>query len=78
MPEQAYFYPKHICIRGINMIVCYCYSFVLLVCADDVGQRALIGKVCMDRNNSVKHYKETIEESHEETCRCVSAMSFHT
>lgn len=36
---------------------------------DDLGQRALVGKVCMDRNNSVKHYKETTQESQEESCR---------
>lgn len=41
---------------------------------DDFGQRALVGKVCMDRNSSVKHYKETSQESEDETHRCVSAV----
>lgn len=39
------------------------------VFADDFGQRALVGKVCMDRNNSMKHYRETSQESQDETCR---------
>uniref|UniRef100_A0AAQ5WXD8 Guanine deaminase n=1 Tax=Amphiprion ocellaris TaxID=80972 RepID=A0AAQ5WXD8_AMPOC len=37
----------------------------------DFGQRALVGKVCMDRNDSVKHYRESIQESHDETCRFI-------
>ncbi|KAG8012135.1 Guanine deaminase [Nibea albiflora] len=41
---------------------------------NDFGQRALVGKVCMDRNNSVKHYKETSQESQEETCRLCSGV----
>uniref|UniRef100_A0A3Q3H412 Guanine deaminase n=1 Tax=Labrus bergylta TaxID=56723 RepID=A0A3Q3H412_9LABR len=40
----------------------------------DFGQRALVGKVCMDRNNSVKHYKETSQESQEETCRFIAEL----
>uniref|UniRef100_A0A8C9ZFD3 Guanine deaminase n=1 Tax=Sander lucioperca TaxID=283035 RepID=A0A8C9ZFD3_SANLU len=47
-------------------------SLLLGQIANDFGQRALVGKVCMDRNNSVKHYKETNQESQEETCRWVS------
>ncbi|XP_023141332.2 guanine deaminase [Amphiprion ocellaris] len=39
--------------------------------ANDFGQRALVGKVCMDRNDSVKHYRESIQESHDETCRFI-------
>ncbi|RXM27579.1 Guanine deaminase [Acipenser ruthenus] len=31
--------------------------------ADKIGQRALVGKVCMDINNTVEEYKETTEES---------------
>lgn len=42
--------------------------------ADDLGQRALVGKVCMDRNNPAKYYKETCQESQEETCRWVPAV----
>uniref|UniRef100_A0A3Q3GWD4 Guanine deaminase n=1 Tax=Labrus bergylta TaxID=56723 RepID=A0A3Q3GWD4_9LABR len=41
---------------------------------NDFGQRALVGKVCMDRNNSVKHYKETSQESQEETCRFIAEL----
>ena len=48
-------------------------SILLILPADDFGQRALVGKVCMDRNNAVKHYKETIQESQDETCRWVYA-----
>lgn len=39
--------------------------------SNDFGQRALVGKVCMDMNNSVKHYRETIQESQDETCRFI-------
>ncbi|XP_022056545.1 guanine deaminase [Acanthochromis polyacanthus] len=39
--------------------------------ANDFGQRALVGKVCMDRNDSVEHYRESIQESHDETCRFI-------
>ncbi|TNN74288.1 Guanine deaminase [Liparis tanakae] len=41
---------------------------------DNFGQRALVGKVCMDRNDSVKHYKETSQESQEETCRFIAEL----
>lgn len=51
-------------------------SGILIFLADDFGQRALVGKVCMDRNNAVKHYKETIQESQEETCRWVSTAPY--
>ncbi|XP_040897984.1 guanine deaminase [Toxotes jaculatrix] len=49
-------------------------SLLLGQIANDFGQRALVGKVCMDRNNSVKHYKETIQESKEETCRFIAEL----
>lgn len=39
--------------------------------ANDFGQRALVGKVCMDMNDSVEHYRESIQESHDETCRFI-------
>ncbi|KAM4616053.1 guanine deaminase [Polymixia lowei] len=42
--------------------------------ANDFGQRALVGKVCMDINNAVKHYKETNQESQEETCRFIGEL----
>uniref|UniRef100_A0A8C2YZ33 Guanine deaminase n=1 Tax=Cyclopterus lumpus TaxID=8103 RepID=A0A8C2YZ33_CYCLU len=42
-------------------------SLLLGKIANDFGQRAFVGKVCMDRNDSVKHYKETNQESQEET-----------
>ncbi|KAM8885720.1 guanine deaminase isoform 2-T3 [Spinachia spinachia] len=41
---------------------------------NDFGQRALVGKVCMDTNDSVKHYKETKQESQEETCRFIQEL----
>lgn len=47
-------------------------SLLLGQIAHDFGQRALVGKVCMDRNNSVKHYKETSQESKEETSRFIT------
>lgn len=49
-------------------------SLLLGQIANDFGQRALVGKVCMDRNNSVKHYKETLQESQEETCRFIAEL----
>ncbi|KAM7391840.1 hypothetical protein PAMP_022496 [Pampus punctatissimus] len=49
-------------------------SLLLGQIANDFGQRALVGKVCMDRNNSVKHYKETRQESQEETCRFIAEL----
>ena len=49
-------------------------SVILNFLADDFGQRALVGKVCMDRNNAVKHYKENSQESQEEACRWVSTV----
>ncbi|KAK5871581.1 hypothetical protein PBY51_004455 [Eleginops maclovinus] len=49
-------------------------SLLLGQIANDFGQRALVGKVCMDRNNSVKHYKETNEESQEEACRFIAEL----
>lgn len=36
---------------------------------DKFGQRALVGKVCMDMNATVPEYKETTEESIKETER---------
>ncbi|KAK9522588.1 hypothetical protein VZT92_019040 [Zoarces viviparus] len=49
-------------------------SLLLGQIANDFGQRALVGKVCMDRNDSVKHYKETNQESQEETCRFIAEL----
>uniref|UniRef100_A0A3P9C718 Guanine deaminase n=1 Tax=Maylandia zebra TaxID=106582 RepID=A0A3P9C718_9CICH len=42
-------------------------SLLLGQIANDFGQRALVGKVCMDRNDCVKHYKETLQDSQDET-----------
>lgn len=36
---------------------------------DKFGQRAFVGKVCMDLNDTVPEYKETTEESVKETER---------
>lgn len=44
--------------------VCVCLT-------DKFGQRAFVGKVCMDMNATVPEYKETTEESVKETERYV-------
>ncbi|KAL3063451.1 hypothetical protein OYC64_003090 [Pagothenia borchgrevinki] len=49
-------------------------SLLLAQIANDFGQRALVGKVCMDMNNSVKHYKETYQESLDETSRFIAEL----
>lgn len=49
-------------------------SLLLGQIANKFGQRALVGKVCMDRNNAVPHYKETPEESPEETNRFIREL----
>ncbi|XP_074526895.1 guanine deaminase [Halichoeres trimaculatus] len=49
-------------------------SLLLAQIANDLGQRALVGKVCMDRNNAVKYYRETSQESQEETCRFIAEL----
>ncbi|XP_068167829.1 guanine deaminase isoform X2 [Antennarius striatus] len=49
-------------------------SLLLGQIANDFGQRALVGKVCMDKNSAVKHYKETSHESQEETCRFIAEL----
>ncbi|XP_054905181.1 guanine deaminase [Poeciliopsis prolifica] len=49
-------------------------SLLLGQIANDFGQRALVGKVCMDRNDAVKCYRETSEESQEETYRFIKEL----
>ncbi|XP_043967087.1 guanine deaminase [Gambusia affinis] len=49
-------------------------SLLLGQIANDFGQRALVGKVCMDRNDAVKYYRETSEESQEETYRFIKEL----
>ncbi|XP_028270923.1 guanine deaminase [Parambassis ranga] len=49
-------------------------SLLLGKIANDFGQRAMVGKVCMDRNNGVKHYKESAQESQDETCRFIKEL----
>lgn len=49
-------------------------SLLLGDIAHKFGQRALVGKVCMDINNFVKHYKESSQESHEETRRFIAEL----
>ena len=39
--------------------------------ADNFGQRALVGKVCMDCNSMMPHYKELLNECEDETTRLV-------
>lgn len=58
------------------MYECFRYDVILLVLADIVdkaGQRAFIGKVCMDRN-SPDFYVETTEESVSSTNLFVSKV----
>lgn len=46
------------------------WVFILLwISPDKFGQRAFVGKVCMDMNDSVPQYKETTEDSVQETER---------
>ncbi|XP_040012211.1 guanine deaminase [Xiphias gladius] len=49
-------------------------SLLLAQITNDFGQRALVGKVCMDRNNAVEDYKENLQESQEETCRFIAEL----
>ncbi|XP_070820934.1 guanine deaminase [Chaetodon trifascialis] len=49
-------------------------SLLLGQIANDFGQRALVGKVCMDMNNSAKYYSETFQECKEETCRFIAEL----
>uniref|UniRef100_A0A8C0LIS1 Guanine deaminase n=1 Tax=Canis lupus dingo TaxID=286419 RepID=A0A8C0LIS1_CANLU len=49
-------------------------SLLLAEIADKFGQRAFVGKVCMDMNATVPEYKETTEASIKETERFVSRM----
>lgn len=48
------------------MIHCISFQNVLL---DKFGQRALVGKVCMDCNSAVPHYKESPDQCKAETDR---------
>ncbi|XP_037010938.2 guanine deaminase [Artibeus jamaicensis] len=49
-------------------------SLLLAEITDKFGQRAFVGKVNMDRNDTFPEYKETTEESIKETERFVSEM----
>ncbi|CAL8346960.1 unnamed protein product [Lota lota] len=49
-------------------------SLLLGQIANDLGQRALVGKVCMDRNGAHEHYKEGTKESLDETSRFVREL----
>nr|XP_014334738.1 PREDICTED: guanine deaminase isoform X2 [Bos mutus] len=49
-------------------------SLLLAEITEKFGQRAFVGKVCMDLNETVPEYKETTEESITETERFVSEM----
>uniref|UniRef100_A0A2K6K9P3 Guanine deaminase n=1 Tax=Rhinopithecus bieti TaxID=61621 RepID=A0A2K6K9P3_RHIBE len=49
-------------------------SLLLAEITDKFGQRAFVGKVCMDLNDTFPEYKETTEESIKETERFVSEM----
>ncbi|KAF4074627.1 hypothetical protein AMELA_G00241430 [Ameiurus melas] len=49
-------------------------SLLLGQIADDFGQRALIGKVCMDQNSMVPNYKEQTDECKDETDRFIHEL----
>ncbi|XP_063769953.1 guanine deaminase isoform X2 [Pseudophryne corroboree] len=49
-------------------------SIVLAEMASQYGQRAFIGKVCMDRNDTYPKYKEDTEESIRETKRFIEVL----
>ncbi|XP_076126625.1 guanine deaminase [Alosa pseudoharengus] len=49
-------------------------SLLLGEIANKLGQRALVGKVCMDRNDAVNDYKEKTEESSGETKRFIQKL----
>ncbi|KAG8595758.1 hypothetical protein GDO81_001617 [Engystomops pustulosus] len=49
-------------------------SIVLADTANQYGQRAFIGKICMDHNDTYQKYKETTEESIRETKRFVEVL----
>ncbi|KAM9508878.1 guanine deaminase isoform 4-T4 [Guaruba guarouba] len=49
-------------------------SLLLAEIIDKFGQRAFVGKVCMDMNDSVPQYKETTEDSVQETERFVQEL----
>ncbi|XP_004637186.1 guanine deaminase [Octodon degus] len=49
-------------------------SLLLAEITDKFGQRAFVGKVCMDMNDCVPEYKETTEDSLRETKRFVSEI----
>ncbi|CAL8248713.1 unnamed protein product [Merluccius merluccius] len=49
-------------------------SLLLAQIANDFGQRALVGKVCMDRNGALEQYKEGTQESLDETSRFIREL----
>ncbi|KAG1958389.1 guanine deaminase [Pimephales promelas] len=49
-------------------------SLLLGELADKFGQRALVGKVCMDCNSAVPHYKENPSECKEQTDRFIKEL----
>ncbi|OWK01091.1 hypothetical protein Celaphus_00018370, partial [Cervus elaphus hippelaphus] len=49
-------------------------SLLLAEITDKFGQRAFVGKICMDLNDLVPEYKETTEESIKETERLSSGL----
>ncbi|XP_035414386.1 guanine deaminase isoform X1 [Cygnus atratus] len=50
-------------------------SLLLAEIIDKFGQRAFVGKVCMDINDTVPHYKETTADSVQETERFVRKLT---
>ncbi|XP_061116429.1 guanine deaminase [Conger conger] len=49
-------------------------SLLLGEIADKYGQRALVGKVCMDRNQAVPVYQESVDHSCKETKRFIGEL----
>ncbi|KAF5899128.1 guanine deaminase, partial [Clarias magur] len=49
-------------------------SLLLGQIANDFGQRAFIGKVCMDQNNMLESYKESTEECTKETEKFIQEL----
>ncbi|NWV33657.1 GUAD deaminase, partial [Grantiella picta] len=53
-------------------------SLLLAEITDKFGQRAFVGKVCMDMNDSVPQYREITADSVQETERCIiQNLSFY-
>ncbi|NXW49450.1 GUAD deaminase, partial [Nyctiprogne leucopyga] len=62
-------------IYGLDDICILILDFIFLrISTDKFGQRAFVGKVCMDMNDSVPQYKESTADSVQETERFVKEL----